>query len=247
MSLPLVDIIMINEELELSPSISRVQRYLNLCFLLCLSLLRPFNLIRSEIVWQICCSLLLLTVPMGFIFFLVPCPFPMHSVVRRETEKPWHENIDGLQWNLCPRRCGCCEHPRLLSMLLSVCSGLTLAKKMWQSPIPSLCQEILQYLLCLQLLPTLTCTWAPGSAAHVSSGVGLTELKHSANVCDCYQMKSALTARPSFVEKCPQLFLEGVSPTTAWPPWHLPPSFAVVGRSSKHPEQQRADIPGSGF
>lgn len=55
----------------------QVQRYLNLCFLLCLSLLRPFNLIRSEIVWQICYSLLLLTVPMGLIFFLVPCPFPI--------------------------------------------------------------------------------------------------------------------------------------------------------------------------
>lgn len=50
MSLPLVDIILINEELELSPSISGVQRYLNLWFLLCPSLLGPFNLIRNEIV-----------------------------------------------------------------------------------------------------------------------------------------------------------------------------------------------------
>lgn len=87
----------------------------------------------------------------------------------------------------------------------------------------------------------LTCTLGPG---FVSSGVGLTEV----NVCDSsYQMKSAPTARPFFVERCLQLFLEGVSPTTALPPWHLPPSFAVVGRSSKHPDQQRAIIPGSGF
>lgn len=66
-------------------------------------------------------------------------------------------------------------------------------------------------------------------------------------VCDSCQTKPALTARPFFAERWLQLFWEGVSPATALPPWHLPPSFAVAGRSSKHPDQQRADIPASGF
>lgn len=99
MSLPLVDIIMINEELELYPSISRVQRYLNLWFLLCPSLLRLFNLIRNEIVWQICCSLLLLTVPVGFIFSSPsPPPLPPPHVLSGQ-----NRNTEAITWKYrCP-------------------------------------------------------------------------------------------------------------------------------------------------
>lgn len=159
----------------------QVQRYLNLCFLLCLSLLRPLNLIRSEIVWQICHSLLLLTVPMGFIFFfLVPCPFPI-SLWSEEKYRSHDMKIDSLQWNLCLRKVCLQWAPQAA---VHVCRGLTLAKKMMKSPIPPLFQEIPQYLLCLQLgsvqlwlLPTLTCTWGAGFVTPVSSRVGLTELK----------------------------------------------------------------------
>ena len=77
--------------------------------------------------------------------------------------------------------------------------------------------------------------------------MGLTELKHYMNEFDSYQMKFVLVANPSFVERCLQLLLEDVFPTIALPPWHLPLSFVVVGRSSKQSDQWRAGIPGSSF
>lgn len=159
MSLPLVDIIMINEELELSPNISGVQRYLNLWFLLCPSLLRPFNLIRNEIVWQICCSLLLLTVPMDFIFSSPsPSPLPPPDALSGQTR-----NTEAITWKY---RC-----PTIKSLSHRVClqwapqaGGHAPPSVLRTDPDKSpptedaeeshslsLCQEILQYLLPLQL------------------------------------------------------------------------------------------------
>lgn len=40
---------------------------------------------------------------------------------------------------------------------------------------------------------------------------------------------------------------EDIFPIIAVTPWHLPSSFAVVGSSSKQPEQWKAGMPGSGF
>lgn len=96
-------------------------------------------------------------------------------------------------------------------------------------------------------MSTLACTQGPGFVAHMSLGMGLTELKHDMNEFGSYHMKSALVVNPSFVERCLQLLLKDVFPSIALPPWHLAPSFAVAGRSSEQPDQWRAGIPGSGF
>lgn len=155
---------MINEALELSPSISGVQRYMNLWFLLCLSLLRPFNLLGNEIVWQICCSLLLLMVPMGFIFSC-PNPSPLAPPHACSGQK---RNREAITWKY---RC-----PTMKSFFLSVCLpwapqagghaplvcwGLTLIEvflqKMWKNSIPSP-RAGRSFSICC------TCSWAQSRA-----------------------------------------------------------------------------------
>lgn len=259
MSLPLVDIIMINEELELYSSISRVYRYLNLWFLLCPSLLRPFNLIRNEIVWQICCGLLLLTVLMGFIFSspsppLLPPPYALSGQNRNTEAIAWKyrcptikslSHWTRLQWEppgWFPCSCRCAEDWPWQRSSYRRCGRVPFSCLVPGDP--SVFAAPTNVDLAFVHFWLHTGTWICSSC---EPGMGLAELKHCTNEFDGYQMKSALTANPSFVEKCLQLSWEDNFPSIALPPWYLPPSVAVVGRSSKQQDQWRVGIPVSAF